>query len=69
MSRAYTVEELDDLRWAVRERLQWGNANGPNLGPGESMMSYSYSEKGLEEQVRTHMLAGHTGDDLRKADK
>lgn len=71
--RAYTVREIDDLRRAVTERFLWGNANGPVTTEGVWVQSSVYKEetkaKVVEEQVRTYMLAGITGEDLRKADK
>lgn len=68
--RAYTVQEIDELRSAVENRFLWGNANGPS--PDEqSGAIFSESEKvvTVEQHVRTYMLAGITGADLRKADK
>lgn len=66
MSRAYTVQELDDLRRAVENKELWGTSQ-PH---GPARMSRAYSpgelERIVEERVRTHMLAGHTADDFNR---
>lgn len=63
--RAYTVNEVDELRRAVRNRHLWGSYRGPS-GYCTSSISYNEAEmtKNVEEIVRTHMLAGHTASDL-----
>lgn len=65
--RAYTVHELDELRSVVSYRMH----RGPPWSAYETCripsMCYETSEKGIEERVRTHMLAGHTADDVRAA--
>lgn len=63
MTRAYTVAEIDDLRDACYCRIAYGSTiprEGafPAPRPGH-----------VEEMVRTHMLAGHTGADLRAEDE
>lgn len=62
--RSYTVSELDALRNAVERKWLFGSYR---LGI-QCRMSRSYREeektKAVEEIVRTHMLAGHTADDL-----
>lgn len=64
--RRYSVSELNNLRRAVENKWLFGN-----YGPDQSMqsrMSRSYREeekiKAVEEIVRTHMISGHTADDL-----
>jgi len=63
MERAYTVKELDALRIACRNKWLFGFYN-----PSEDCMGRSYQQqdldRGVEERVRTHMLAGHTAEDL-----
>lgn len=66
--RKYSVKEIDDLRAMCQMRWLFGSTN-----PGNSAMSRQYSggemDRAVEELVRTHMLAGHTGQDLRDADE
>lgn len=65
--RSYTVAEIDALRQACDNRYIWGNANGR---VAQSTGSFHPAEKAavVEEWVRTHMLAGHTADDLKAED-
>jgi hypothetical protein len=62
--RAYTVAEIDALRQAVETKWLFGT-----YSQGSGMrMSRQYMEqdkvKAVEEILRTHMLAGHTAEDL-----
>jgi hypothetical protein len=69
MNRAYTVFEIDQLRQVVEAIWLYGNPSpGGRSGPFVSRV-YGENEKSVavEEMVRTHMLAGHTADDIRKA--
>lgn len=66
--RAYTVKEIDALRKACGERVLWGTTkplagcvSSDCFAPGET-------ETLTEELVRTHMLAGHTAEDIYAAD-
>ena len=63
--RKYSVSELDALRHAVENKWLWGRYGGPNES-GWSSRCYREEEKtkAVEELVRTHMLAGHTAEDL-----
>jgi len=65
--RAYTVQELDALRDLVKMKYLFGTYR-PLHGGLTSARSRSYQEsdliKAVEEQVRTHMLAGHVAADL-----
>lgn len=67
--RAYTVKELDALRSTVRDKYLWGSYHGCS---NHSSASRSYNEidmnKMVEELVRTHMLAGHTAEDLLESE-
>lgn len=62
--RAYTVRELDALREAVENKWLYGRYR---LG-GYASQSRPYMEAEkvacVEQMVRTHMLAGHTAEDL-----
>ena len=65
--KAYTVQELDALRTVVEKKYLWGSYRGP--WPLErNVFSREYREadknKAVEEMVRTHMLAGHTAEEL-----
>ena len=66
--RAYTVAELDALRSAVERRWLFGTTAPLNT----ACFSRSYNEAdkyaAVEQLVRTHMLAGHTAEDIYAAD-
>jgi len=66
IERSYTVREINDLRETVKTYLMWGSYIGPYLI--KSQMSNAYNsndlDKKVEEQVRTHMMAGHIAKDL-----
>ena len=68
MSRKYSVKELDELRQVVRCKWisgYYGCREGFSMrmsGPGEM-------ENAVEQQVRTHMLAGHTAGDLLDSER
>jgi hypothetical protein len=63
--RAYTVSELDALRRAAENKWLFGSYGN---SPGKIRFSRSHKQEekavAVEEMVRTHMLAGHTADDL-----
>lgn len=65
--QAYSVQELAKLRHVVRQKFLYGTYNRP---PTHilNILSRPYNENDLvaqvEELVRTHMLAGHTAEDL-----
>lgn len=68
MMRNYTVHGIDELRRAVEDRYDFGTSamfTGMRMG-----RSYMPNERtvSVEEQIRTYMLAGVTGSDLREAD-
>lgn len=67
--KAYTVTEINHLRQACENRYLWGSYS-PRMGGG---MSRSYREdekvKCVEEAVRTHMMAGHTAEDLYASER
>lgn len=81
MERSYTVKEIDDLRKACKNKWLWGYYNGPrcvetfdsngNIIKLNPSCSYNQQDldKGVEELVRTHMLAGHTAQDLLDSEK
>lgn len=64
MDRKYSVLELDHLRQVVRSKFLFGSYRLPN--GGGSSRSYREDEmvRTVEEEVRTHMMAGHTAEDL-----
>lgn len=70
ITRAYTVRELDQLRNACRSRWLYGTTYFP---PGYNGCSRSYKDSdcdaAVEQLARTHMIAGHTADDIYEADK
>lgn len=72
--RAYTIQEIDDLRECCRNRYIWGRYSGAPLWTDREGHGFSRSYKehemlsAAEEMVRTHMLAGHTAQDLLSAE-
>lgn len=62
--RPYTVREIDALRSVVEYKWLFGTYNY-SFENGCSI-SYKEHEKevAVEQRVRTHMLAGHTAEDL-----
>jgi hypothetical protein len=66
--KAYTVQEIDELRNACESRWLYGTTVIPMR-----RLSRQYDEKEktkcVEELVRTYMLAGIPGDDIRSADR
>lgn len=79
MERSYTIKELDALRAAVRERYRvgqefrnFGNTSGwvqPAYVSGDPRAAADSAARTsqTEELVRTHMLAGHSAEDVRAA--
>ena len=65
VDRKYSVQEIEKLRRAVDNQYLYGRYRGPSLG---RCWSWPYNEaekaKIVEERVRTHLLAGHTAEDL-----
>lgn len=68
VNRHYTVSELDDLRRVVEDRLLFGTSYNDGRGRVSRQYSKHELEKQVEEQVRTHMIAGHTAQDILDAD-
>lgn len=67
--RAYTVTELDALRQVVEHKWLFGRYTPYATRPGEITLGgrwWKAEEKilSVEAMVRTHMLAGHTAEDL-----
>lgn len=63
MERKYSVQELNALRQAVENKYLYGSYA---LYGSRTSRNYMVTEKDMfvEENVRTHMLAGHTAQDL-----
>ncbi len=74
--RAYTVTELDALRRVIRRKATWGRYDGDLPMPKDAVTfvqrAHTYAPDVLnrivEEQARTHMIAGHTAEDLLASD-
>ena len=69
--RAYTVSELDALRSVVENKWLFGTYGRQLHESGISISrSYREDEKAVcvEQLVRTHMLAGHTAEDLLQSE-
>ncbi len=82
MEKSYTVKEIDELRYAVEKRWLYGTTyhplsqtiqtdRGEVLWVGINSRDYKNDEKTIEVEqlLRTHMLAGHTAQDIYDADK
>ena len=68
--RAYTVREIDALRRACERRWLYGTT--ASLGAGTHTSRTFRSEekdKGVEELVRTYMLAGIVAEDIYAEDR
>lgn len=68
--RRYSVSELDELRAAVESKYLWGSYM-PDFCTNRMSRQYKEDEKNVavEQMVRTHMIAGHTAEDLRASEK
>ena len=68
--RSYTVAELDALRRVCEDRYIWGTSVAPASIGCRMSRGFSEDEKNaaVEGMVRTHMLAGHTAEDIILAD-
>lgn len=69
ISRAYTVQEIDSLREAVKNKYIFGAYDrrlARDMGRGYNEVAMS---KAVEDQVRTWMLAGKTSEDLMNSEK
>jgi hypothetical protein len=65
--RKYSVTEIDALRRAVENKWLFGSYGQTGSAPHAGFSrSYREDEKmiAVEQMVRTHMLAGHTAEDL-----
>jgi len=67
IARHYNVGEIDELRRACEMRWIYGTTN---LALAPAGGSYDPAEKApaVEAMVRTHMMAGHTAQDLYRQD-
>jgi hypothetical protein len=70
IERAYTVTEIDDLREVVRTRYQFGTSYMPLSHGSRTSRIFREEEMavGVEQQIRTYMLAGLTSEDIIEAD-
>ena len=67
--RSYTVNELDALRHAVEQKWLFGSYGQSDcFGPSRSWQG-AEKEQAVEAIVRTHMLAGHTAEDLYASER
>lgn len=66
--RKYSVNEIDALRRAVENKYLYGSY-AQRFAINRTSRCYREEEKAVvvEQQVRTHMLAGHTAEDLTGA--
>ncbi len=67
--RSYTIAELDALREVVEHKFLYGQFRPRSTRQIQAhCWSRPYREEDkiahVEQQVRTHMLAGHTAEDL-----
>ena len=70
---SYSVAEVEALRQAVEQKYLFGAYRPHRLFPGSQLVSRTYIEPEktvvVEERVRTHMLAGHTAEDLYQSEE
>ena len=68
--RAYTVSEINALRRAVENKWLFGSYNPQHTGMSMSR-SYMEADKitAVEVITQTHMLAGHTAEDLYASER
>lgn len=69
--RAYTVSEIDALREACANKWLWGSYRGPQGSYSDEPSRVYYGQEkdvAVEQMVRTHMMAGHTAQDLYASD-
>ena len=66
MERAYTIKEIEDLRDLCSDKWLYGSFFPFRDGCSRFSRSYKPEErdKGVEELVRTYMLAGITAEDI-----
>ena len=62
--RKYSVWDLDALRQCVRNKYLFGTYRRPTTGGTSRSYKEDEMVRVVEEEVRTHMLAGHTAADL-----
>jgi hypothetical protein len=62
--RKYSVGELDQLRRAVEHKWLYGSYLPSTRGGFSRSYRDDEMTKAVEEMVRTHILAGHTAEDL-----
>ena len=67
--RSYTVAEIDALRAACTERYVWGSSVPSPKGGVSRCFAKGEVEEAVERLVRTHMMAGHTAEDLIAEDQ
>lgn len=65
--RKYSVREIASLRSAVENKYLYGSYTG-GTGMSRTYMA-SEKENAVEQRVRTHMLAGHTAEDLYASER
>lgn len=70
MKREYSVEETNDLRKALENKYLFGFYSDEKCNQSMSSRAYLQAEKDkeVEDRLRTHMLAGHTAEDLIKSE-
>lgn len=65
--RKYSVEEVNALRRVVESKYLFGSYHG-RCGFSRAYKDVE-KDKTVEEMVRTHMIAGHTAEDLLASEK
>lgn len=68
--RSYTVKEIDALRGCCWSRFRTPFGYAGLRGDGSYRGPRGHEDRAaIEEMVRTHMLAGHTAEDLIASEK
>ena len=69
ISRRYTVAEIEALRDCFENKYLWGSYTLPEGVASSNAYRESDKITTVEEWVRTHMMAGHTAEDLINSEK
>lgn len=67
--KRYTVRELNMLRGVCERKYLYGTYDVPMHGGVSRGYMEAEKVRAVEEMVRTHMIAGHTAEDLLDSER